>query len=140
MKHCMIAGCTRHAVARGWCHTHYKRWQRGGDPLTTRRETQGAARRCCAVAGCAGRPYLRGYCGTHYRRVLRTGSPLPTVTAPSHCCIPNCSGKHLARGYCKKHYRAMQRVLAALGASVVGLDTGRIEPSRRGRPRLRSSS
>ena len=29
---CRIDGCPKHGIARGLCHGHYKRWQRG-DPL-----------------------------------------------------------------------------------------------------------
>ena len=39
---CLIEGCDRPAglpgTARGWCHTHYRRWQRHGDPLGQFRE------------------------------------------------------------------------------------------------------
>ena len=31
MATCSIAGCDRLAVARSWCATHYKRWQKWGD-------------------------------------------------------------------------------------------------------------
>lgn len=30
---CSIEGCTRPSRKRGWCQTHYSRWQRHGDPL-----------------------------------------------------------------------------------------------------------
>lgn len=29
---CSIDGCSSPALARGWCSTHYHRWQRHGDP------------------------------------------------------------------------------------------------------------
>lgn len=29
---CTIAGCAEPVVARGWCHRHYMRWRRRGDP------------------------------------------------------------------------------------------------------------
>lgn len=32
---CSIAGCDQPHLARGWCGTHYARWKRHGDPLTT---------------------------------------------------------------------------------------------------------
>ena len=35
MKHCSIGGCEKRHYARGWCRSHYRRWQRHGDPLVT---------------------------------------------------------------------------------------------------------
>lgn len=29
---CLVAGCDRSPVARGWCGKHYQRWKRLGDP------------------------------------------------------------------------------------------------------------
>lgn len=31
---CKIEGCDNAKAVRGWCHKHYGRWQRHGDPLT----------------------------------------------------------------------------------------------------------
>jgi hypothetical protein len=31
---CLIAGCGKPHMARGWCPMHWSRWQRHGDPLT----------------------------------------------------------------------------------------------------------
>lgn len=31
---CIIDGCEKHILARGWCGSHYGRWKRWGDPLT----------------------------------------------------------------------------------------------------------
>lgn len=30
---CVIDGCGKKAVGRGWCHKHYKRWQNHGHPI-----------------------------------------------------------------------------------------------------------
>ena len=30
---CVIDGCGRAHMARGWCNTHYERWRLNGDPL-----------------------------------------------------------------------------------------------------------
>lgn len=32
---CSYPGCANRRVARGWCHTHWKRWRRHGDPSIT---------------------------------------------------------------------------------------------------------
>jgi hypothetical protein len=37
LKLCSIEGCLQPLVARGWCHPHYYRWKRWGDPEKTGR-------------------------------------------------------------------------------------------------------
>lgn len=32
---CIIEGCGKPRLARGWCPKHYQRWLKHGDPLTT---------------------------------------------------------------------------------------------------------
>ena len=32
-KECSVDGCGKRAVTRGWCHPHYQRWHKHGDPL-----------------------------------------------------------------------------------------------------------
>ena len=34
MRTCSIEGCNKQYAARGWCITHYKRWNKYGDPNT----------------------------------------------------------------------------------------------------------
>jgi hypothetical protein len=53
---CEIAGCPDEAVERDWCHRHYLRWYRHGDPLALMRppETGGIYQ----ITGPGGRPYI----------------------------------------------------------------------------------
>jgi hypothetical protein len=37
MRSCAIDGCSRPWWSREWCHTHYERWRRTGDPESPRR-------------------------------------------------------------------------------------------------------
>lgn len=38
---CSIDDCERRSVTRGWCGTHYKRWQVHGNPTTTLQQRRG---------------------------------------------------------------------------------------------------
>lgn len=35
---CSVEGCERAPTGRGWCHKHYERWRRTGDPEGTTRK------------------------------------------------------------------------------------------------------
>lgn len=48
---CSVDGCVRNAVARGWCHLHYKRWIRHGNPLIKKVPRPSPSNRACD--GCA---------------------------------------------------------------------------------------
>lgn len=67
---CMIEGCPKSSVTRGWCGTHYQQWKRTGDPLPKRTAKIG-----CSIEGCGRKHYGHGWCNTHYARFRATGDP-----------------------------------------------------------------
>lgn len=69
MVQCKIDDCNRLMIARGWCHTHYKRWQVHGDPLVTEKPRD----RKCSIDGCDKKHSSIGYCSTHERQFRRYG-------------------------------------------------------------------
>jgi hypothetical protein len=66
---CSVPECEKPVVARGWCRTHYSRWQRHGHVEPTRQ------RRVCLVGGCDKFAHGHGYCTFHYDKVKRYGTP-----------------------------------------------------------------
>jgi hypothetical protein len=64
--------CDREASERGYCHGHYLRLLRTGDPQPDR-PLRRAAIGACAVNECAEPLYAKGLCRIHYRRWRRTG-------------------------------------------------------------------
>jgi hypothetical protein len=71
---CDVVDCGSPAAVRGWCHRHYSRWKRHGDPLAGRRSHLDPMP-TCAVPGCslATPRIVLGLCETHYARQRRTG-------------------------------------------------------------------
>lgn len=65
---CVIDGCDRPHLARGWCGAHYQRWRTTGTTDLTAWTPSP-----CAVAGCSKRSARRGWCFMHYRRWRVTG-------------------------------------------------------------------
>ena len=75
-KQCLVDGCTRDAVTRGWCHGHYQRWVRLG-AVTPGRPLGRQVNFACSVDGCTRDAYARQLCKPHYRRFLASGDAQP---------------------------------------------------------------
>ncbi len=124
-RRCSVAGCDRPAIARGWCHAHYSRWLRDGDPQPDRPVQHVAETSPCGLPACQSPVYARGFCEKHYKRILRRGDPHDREY-PETCTVDGCDRPHDAQGYCHGHYLRLQR-------------TGDVQPdvplSRRKQPR-----
>jgi hypothetical protein len=73
-KRCSVEGCERAAEKRGWCSTHYKRWQKHGEPgpagsLFTPKVG------ICSIEGCDRPVQAKGWCSGHHHRWHRYGDP-----------------------------------------------------------------
>lgn len=100
---CAVQGCERRVTSRGWCATHYKRWQRTG---TTDAAARGPV--VCTVEGCDLPVDARGLCHGHDQRRRRTGStqadiPLGRRRQPEICTVAGCALQTNARGLCVTH-------------------------------------
>lgn len=69
MKVCSVDDCDKTAIARGWCHTHYKRWHIHGNPLITEKPRN----RKCSIDDCGKKHSSLGFCAMHERRFRRHG-------------------------------------------------------------------
>ncbi len=70
MTECSIEDCHTHSEVRGWCRTHYSRWQRHGDPMHLMPEAKDVE---CIVEDCHRPGRARGWCQKHYNRWSRHG-------------------------------------------------------------------
>lgn len=117
-KACSIDGCKEDAQARGWCHKHYARWLRHGDPTVAlppgvAAGTKSPLHQHCKIDGCERLgPYIKGLCGAHYGRLKDHGDPLAgkpkvgVVTRRSSrevCACDGCDREALAKGFCSAH-------------------------------------
>ncbi len=81
---CKIEGCDNQSAGRGWCHKHWLRWRKHGDPnvvLPKRRPRKYPP--VCSVDGCEGKHHAHGYCSRHATRFTKLGDPLAPPRKPT---------------------------------------------------------
>ena len=76
-KVCAVDDCEKPTHARGYCLTHYWRFNRHGDPLVG-----GRSKTTCSVEDCEKPTAARGWCSAHYERFRRHGDPLAGGASP----------------------------------------------------------
>jgi len=109
-KLCAAEGCGRPRVARGWCHTHYARVRRTGEPGGPITGTGGRPRKpraICSIDGCDRVHSAHGYCKQHGRRIETCGTtekPPPRKKAKRYCSSDGCEARYYAKGLCRTHY------------------------------------
>lgn len=74
---CAVTACLRSIEARGWCHTHYTRWRRTGDPGPAKIRSHQPRDPTCTITGCTQPHRAQGLCNAHYQRWQRTGTTTP---------------------------------------------------------------
>lgn len=138
MTFCAVDGCQRTDIrSRGWCHMHYRRWERHGSPLIvlqqrdTRMTPFARARRDAGLTlrEVATRTGLALSTIHHYdvgdRRPSRAnahrvaeaiGADADTLWPPPVCAVDGCDTATLARGLCPSHYQRWRRYGDALGS------------------------
>lgn len=68
MRLCNILNCNKKHEARGYCSTHYKRWQIHGDPNLVKQPSFG-----CKIENCESKHHAHGFCIRHYESVYIKG-------------------------------------------------------------------
>jgi len=104
---CSVDGCDIRPLARGWCKSHYERWQRHGDPQWSPPQS---GPRVCSVEDCDRLHTAGGFCNRHYARWKRHGDPLAGGTFhaiyDATCSVDGCDRPSKSRGLCGKHWRS----------------------------------
>lgn len=116
MAICSVPGCGSTTLARGWCQTHYQRWQRTGDPLLLKKRLHREIKKC-SIDGCDSTAICRGWCSVHYQRWQASGDPLKTKSFARGlpCIIDGCGKPAESKGCCASHYYRLRKHGSAYG-------------------------
>lgn len=76
---CSIDGCDKTRRGQGYCQSHYRRWQRYGDPLAGGPFQERTAK-VCEYDGCFRPSYAKRLCSKHYARLRAHGDPSIVIT------------------------------------------------------------
>lgn len=115
---CTVAECGREHRAKGYCHRHYKRLVRHGDPTVTQFSRPEHVKPTCSVNGCDREALAKELCASHYQMLRNYGRTEPQkrkyrvkatmgyvkVDEPDH---PNAD----RRGYVAEHVFVMSQHL-----------------------------
>ena len=71
-KKCRIEGCTYKYKSGGWCHAHYERFRRYGDPLAGGSPHEPNSEKCKAE-GCDKPSLAKCLCSGHYSLFRKYG-------------------------------------------------------------------
>lgn len=104
MRTCTENSCGRAHYARGFCVSHYRKWQRHGTPDPLPRQYR-KMNRTCSVSGCEEKHCAREYCSRHYGHWKHHGDPLISYRNWKECSVVGCPRKHSARGLCRMHWK-----------------------------------
>lgn len=107
---CTLNGCSKPAVARGWCGMHLSRFYKHGDPHV--KKIHRLPNRC-TVIGCTNEPRRRlngaPVCRTHEQRFIKRGAfnlPVRTPAIQTVCSVDGCAKPARTRKgrLCEMHY------------------------------------
>src|SRR5215831_2389589 len=79
MKTCRVPGCTREAITRGFCKSHYERWRKHGDSAAHTPLGPHIPGHLCSVESCSKRVESADLCVGHLRRQQKYGDPLAHI-------------------------------------------------------------
>lgn len=75
---CTVDGCERHRPYKLYCHAHYRRWKRTGDPGPVEVKSAAPDRLVCDFEDCDRPRRSAGLCAAHYLQKFH-GKPLTPI-------------------------------------------------------------